>query len=498
MRRLVSAIVGLLLLAVTGGMVLAQPSFRPLASGGNGESAPTRLTNAMRVLPPTEERAASFQPSAAIGAPSNLRFQPSDVISISQAKNLIFLWDTPTTPPGVIFIYNLSVRLPDGSVETITPQTSNSYMPFITSSWILPGPYIFRLYATVNGVGSSETVEKTLVVQDVAPSPTPVLAVGEPYDLRFEMDGKTLDAVPDVYLKDVAKLWIKWEPPLRPQGVSFTYDIELLFPTGLTVTEIDYTQTAYQPLTAWSASLVNREFVFRIRAKVAGRGESYTVQRSFWVRPDPIVPPTPTPVPKNPDINRDSQTDGNDLMLFALSYRTNVSQAQFEPLADYATDGKIDVHDLLYFYTLYKGKRSQNLTRPVWLYAEVPEMQWNAQKYACEETAKKIIAFPPNEIVFGFPMDETTGGKSQCTYPIFMNSRIYFTEIPGADDYYVTVRDATTGEVFQENITTHGEPSLNYFYTLTINRWYSFEVQPHFPSSGLGEKSEPLLFKLAQ
>jgi hypothetical protein len=251
----------------------------------------------------------------------------------------------------------------------------------------------------------------------------------------------------------------------------------------------------------WSPAFLG-EFIVRLTANTQEQGSSYTVQMAFTVIPDPVATPTMTPIVPDPDISQDETTDISDIMLFALSYRTEHQSQNFQRNADFVTDGEIDAKDLLVFHSLYKNKKTQPTTVPVWLFAEIPVWEPGPAGYCDPTNQMMTIQFPENEITYGGG-DEYDGIDSACVFPSFMQTIFHFSPIEGAVDYELTIRKADDDSLVKQfNIVeanrTQGEDAFSFGQTLQLNQMYTFVLRPIFAESGFGEPSEPLFIRLIQ
>ncbi|MFB3788393.1 MAG: hypothetical protein ACE15F_18695 [bacterium] len=255
-----------------------------------------------------------------------------------------------------------------------------------------------------------------------APVATPAPPLGVPRHLSFSPDSI-------VSIAETPQLEIRWDRPSYPEGQPFLYDVLILRPDGNSIEANGLAATSYKPFGALMT--LRGIYTVYVRARLAAGGDGNIVSGQFQVVLNKPVTPTPTPVPRNPDLSRDGRAGVLDLALFARAFGSRLGQIAFVPEADLIGDEKIDQYDLLLFYILY-ARREQQLPAPVWLYADVPVLDPDT----CQGTEKMRVAFPPNEITFGF-------SSKRCVLAELFGTVLAFSEIPGAADYFVTVRSET-------------------------------------------------------
>jgi len=112
-------------------------------------------------------------PVPAVGLPRNLSFSPNDMPGFF-ADNFYILWDPPTAPSGVAFLYDILIQH-----EYATYQDEKRGLEVTSFSYktaTLEGIYYVYLRARVEGVGTSEIVTGQFQVKNQAtlPTPTPV------------------------------------------------------------------------------------------------------------------------------------------------------------------------------------------------------------------------------------------------------------------------------------------------------------------------------------
>jgi hypothetical protein len=369
--------------------------------------------------------------------------------------------------------------LPNTMESAIEPQTAQFYQPFSSSPLILPGEYTFKIYASVPGADPSAIATRKLTIAQNEPTPTPILPVGEATEVTFSPSDT-------VYFSQSKELTINWENPRWPQGAQFTYDVELTHRLGYTIFKQENITTRSVRLfpEGWTTADPGAFYV-SIQAHVAGLGSGYPTVHTVWLVGDPVVIPTPTPIPANPDISRDDTTDFTDLMLFALSYRTIDGNQGFERFADFATDGVINSKDLLQFMALYAKRGDAKPQAPLWLYVEAPqfELVQAGDATICNPVGQIQIDFPPNEI----PQNES------CVFAFMYMATFYFSPVPGAVDYIVTVdSDRISQEMsVKPTFQTAGATMFNIQFSL-FKEWVSLQVEAMFEDGTTSDKSDLL------
>lgn len=317
--------------------------------------------------------------------------------------------------------------------------------------------------------------------------------VGEPYDVRFELPaGKALQSG-IINLPDVQSLVMKWDPPLyspTPQDV-FTYIIS----RDVNGHRVDYPpqkETSLIPFVKGAGTFDIGTNVFSIYASVEGAGNSNVVESTITIFYQ-ITPPVPTPVPADPDINRDDQVNFLDVLLFALSYKTYDGQTfsdnknYYNPDIDFIYDkdkNVIDVKDLVVFCSLYANKAKQANNTPVWLYVDAPiiTIKQDGSASSCDPKSKEQVKFPPNEINL----------KRQFIFCYIYYATFYFSPVPGAKDYVITY---TSDKVPAENpmtVKTNNQTFICRGFTNFTN-WASIQVQAQMADNSLSPKSAPII-----
>ncbi len=276
------------------------------------------------------------------------------------------------------------------------------------------------------------------------PTPTPTPPIGKPENIFYE-PGQS------VHMSQSNLLVIRWSPPSYPEEGQFLYDILIAPPYGTDeIIGTNLQTTSFSPF----ETITTRTGLYRVylQAKDMEGRKSNIVSSSFELGfTQTITTPTPTPKPLDPDLFQDNQMNSLDLMMFANSFGIRNTQPNFVMNADFVPDGYIGLNDLLVFRELLLA-RSDVLSAPIWLYADVPILQMDG--FVPVEVGRQQIDFPPNEILIG----QT---NPQLKYAELNGSTFHFTPVEGAVDYQVTVESEIYGDSFQifpgREFTTKGE-----------------------------------------
>ncbi len=339
----------------------------------------------------------------------------SDYVTFNM-KNQSPLIPTPT-PPGI-------KPTPAGNLDG-TGKIDAGDLFILSRLWKVYDPSV-ELGPDLNQDSRVDGRDLLLYIQrygQPAPTATPAPPLGVPRNLSFSPD-------PIVSIAETPQLEIRWDRPSYPEGQPFVYDVLILRPDGNSIEATGLAATVYKPFSA--IITLTGKYTVHVRARLAAGGDGNIVTSQFQVVLNKPSTPTPTPVPRNPDLSRDGQAGTLDLALFSRAFGSRLGQAAFVPEADFIGNGKIDHYDLLLFYILF-SQRGQQLGAPVWLYADVPVLD----PVSCQGTGRwQRVAFPPNEITFGL-------SSKRCVLAELYGTVLVFSEVPGAADYFVTVRSET-------------------------------------------------------
>ncbi|RJP19495.1 MAG: hypothetical protein C4527_26665 [Candidatus Omnitrophota bacterium] len=310
---------------------------------------------------------------------------------------------------------------------------------------------------------------------DVTPTPTP--SIGMPSDIFYE-------PAQSLHMSQSNLLTIRWSPPSFPAGTTFLYDIMILPPYGSDeIIGLDLQTESYKPFSA----VTTRTGIYTVylRAKDALGRLGNIVISSFEIGfSQPIIQPTSTPKPLDPDLLRDNKIDVLDVLAFAKSFGMRKGQPDYDANADFNADDKIDVNDLLIFQALFLN-RQQTLAAPIWLYADVPVFQMD--EFQPVETGRTQVHFPPNAIQFG-------QSDPRFKYAELYGTQFFFSLVEGAGNYQVNIRSELYGSNFQvtpgRQFTTNG---LNSFQIVrTEPDILLIQVRAVGDNSQLGASSESL------
>lgn len=349
-------------------------------------------------------------------------------------KNQSPLIPTPT-PPGI-------KPTPAGNLDG-TGKIDAGDLFILSRLWNVYDPSI-ELGPDLNQDSRVDGRDLLLYIQrygNPAPVATPAPPLGVPRHLSFSPDSI-------VSIAETPQLEIRWDRPSYPEGQPFLYDVLILRPDGNSIEAHGLPATSYKPFGVLMT--LRGIYTVYVRARLAAGGDGNIVSGQFQVVLNKPVTPTPTPVPRNPDLSRDGRAGALDLALFARAFGSRLGQTAFIPEADLIGDGKIDHYDLLVFYILF-SQRTQRLSAPVWLYADVPVLDPNNYCGKVGEDYTRVY-FPPTELTFGI-------SSKRCALAELFGSVLAFSEIPGAADYFVTVRSETDPGYLRE-FNTNGETKL--------------------------------------
>ncbi|HPP02861.1 MAG: hypothetical protein HPY51_01520 [Candidatus Omnitrophica bacterium] len=307
-----------------------------------------------------------------------------------------------------------------------------------------------------------------------APTATPAPPLGVPRHLTFYPNSI-------VSIAETPILEIRWDRPSYPEGQPFVYDVLILRPDGNSIEATGLAATSYKPF--GTLMTLTGKYTVHVRARLTGGGDGNIVSGEFQIVLNRPVTPTPTPVPRHPDLSGDGLAGVLDLSLFARAFGSWQGQEPFCPEADLIGDGKIDQYDLLVYYILY-SRRYQQLAAPVWLYADVPVLD---PATFCGRVGEDYtrVNFPPNELMLGF-------SSKLCVLAELYQTVLAFSEVPGAADYRVTVVSETDPGYFRA-FYTNGETKLvERFDRFVPGDVLRVQVQAAGADRSVGESSEIL------
>ncbi len=312
-----------------------------------------------------------------------------------------------------------------------------------------------------------------------APEPTPTPPVGQPFNIRFEPGER-------VSFADSPDFTIRWNKPTYPEGTDFVYDLMVEYPSHVNVNDIveeGLTETSFQPFP--NGLTLEGDFNVYLRARIPQTGNSTIATSKFSVVLS--TPPTPTPVPSNADLSQDQVINEHDVAMFDLAFGSEDGDDNFNPSADYHTDGVIDAHDLILFFAFYNN-RTDTLPKPLWLSADVPTME--SQGFGgCTETSRETIFFTSVD-------SRVINYENPCAIAELNDTNLTFSAITDAVDYEVKIQSATTPSMFIQN-RTDGAITIPIRWTLSLfQEELNVTVRAVFRDGRLGENSDPLVLTL--
>ncbi len=326
---------------------------------------------------------------------------------------------------------------------------------------------------------------------DSAPAPTPTPQIDRPHNFRFDPDHI-------VSWAESPDFTIHWDPPRYPANVEFRYDLMMIYPEGYTIEDtvvMNLTEPEYQPFP--NGITLRGDYIVYLRAKDQNNTLSEIATAEFEVVQSKA--PTPTPVPHNPDLTDDHNKDVVDIVAFNQSFGAVAGSENYNPRADFFTDGVIDFFDLLIFRSLYL-QRDTEISVPTWVSAEAPEMEFVGGYPPCEVLERKTYDFTqgdPKQIVLGTEDRECGLAALNGSTLEEKGMTVSFSPVERAINYEITIRSNS-----QPNLSltfdTEGETQdINIRWTLTIEEDQLFvTVRAIHPDGSKGDPSEELILIL--